>query len=105
MTEIPESTIQEKPQSWFINKGLFSDHFLNERLTKWKEWQIQPELIDFRQKLSDLYESQKSSLPKYNEAQTEQSFIKPLLDILGYSDSYIVQAICQHRNPGLCSVS
>ncbi len=31
-------------------------------------------------------------MPKLNEAQTENEFIQPLLDLLGYADSYIVQA-------------
>jgi len=27
-----------EPQLTFINRGLFSDHFLQERLPEWKEW-------------------------------------------------------------------
>ena len=40
-------------------------------------------------------------MPKLNEAQTEDEFIRPLLDLLGYADSYIVQApakVGKHTN-------
>jgi len=60
-----------QPESWFLNRGLFSDHFLKTRLPEWKEWQCDTELSEFRKKLASLYESTKAILPKANEAQTE----------------------------------
>jgi hypothetical protein len=76
--------------SWFVNRGLFSDHFLKARLPRWKEWETDDEHNLFRQDLLSLYQSKKPILPNLNEAQTEQEFVQPLLDLLGYN--YIVQA-------------
>jgi Alw26I/Eco31I/Esp3I family type II restriction m6 adenine DNA methyltransferase len=76
--------------SWFVNRGLFSDHFLKARLPRWKEWETDDEHNLFRQGLLSLYQSKKPILPNLNEAQTEQEFVQPLLDLLGYN--YIVQA-------------
>ena len=81
----------DQPGSWFLNRGLFSDHFLKARLPQWKEWKVDEELANFRRELISLYESKKAILPKLNEAQTEKEFIEPVLDLLGYADSYIVQ--------------
>lgn len=78
--------------NWFQNRGLFSDHFLQERLPAWKEWGVDAELILFRKGLKALYEAKKPLLVDMNEAQTEDEFIKPVLDFLGYTDSYMVQA-------------
>ncbi|MBE9501031.1 MAG: hypothetical protein KAX23_00845 [Dehalococcoidia bacterium] len=76
----------------FQNRGLFSHHFLQARLPEWKEWKIDAELTPFRESLLSLYESKKSILPHLNEAQTELEFVQPVLDLLGYANSYIVQA-------------
>jgi len=81
-----------EPGLWFQNRGLFSDHFLKARLPEWKEWKIDEELSTFRKSLLSLYESKKTILPNFNEAQTENEFIQPVLDLLGYANSYIVQA-------------
>ena len=85
-------TPPNKSGLWFQNRGLFSDHFLVARLPQWKEWKTDETLIAFREKLLSLYESKKPILPQLNEAQTEKEFIQPVLDLLGYADSYIVQA-------------
>ena len=77
---------------WFQNRGLFSDHFLKARLPQWKEWETDVGLATFHKELMSLYESTKPILPTLNEAQTEKEFIQPLLDLLGYANSYIVQA-------------
>ena len=83
--------LTEESKVWFQNHGLFSDHFLKERLPEWKEWQTGKELADFRAKLLALYELKKSILTNMNEAQTEKEFIQPVLDLLSYANSYIVQ--------------
>jgi len=44
----------DKLESWFQNRGLFSDHFLKARLPQWKEWEIDVELPAFRQGLLSL---------------------------------------------------
>lgn len=78
--------------SLFQNRGLFSDHFLQERLPEWKEWNVTEELEHFRNDLLARYGAKKPILPGLNESQTEEEFIKPVLDLLGYANSYIVQA-------------
>ena len=91
--ELDERQNELTPASnWFQNRGLFSDHFLQERLPDWKAWKVDAELIPFRNGLKSLYEAKKHFLVDMNEAQTEDEFIKPVLDLLGYTDSYIVQA-------------
>jgi len=91
--ELDERQNELTPASnWFQNRGLFSDHFLQERLPEWKEWNVNENLDNFRNELQALYQAKKSILSHLNEAQTEDEFIKPLLDLLGYTDNYIVQA-------------
>ncbi|QSV54988.1 MAG: N-6 DNA methylase [Dolichospermum sp. UKL201] len=67
-----------------INKPLFSQHYLDYRIQECPEWQLDIKL-DF-EKLNKLYLSKKAILPTLNEAQTEDVFIKPVLDILGFSN-------------------
>jgi len=96
-----EQSTPNQPGLWFLNRGLFSEHFLKARLPRWKDWQIDDELVEFRRRLASLYESTKAILPLANEAQTEKEFVQPVLDLLGYADSYIVQAptqIGEHTN-------
>jgi hypothetical protein len=91
----------DQTSTWFQNRGLFSDHFLQARLPEWKEWKVDTELVTFRKSLQSLYDSKKSILPHLNEAQTELEFVQPVLDLLGYANSYIVQAptkVGQHTN-------
>jgi len=83
--------LPEESKAWFQNHGLFSDHFLKERLPEWKEWQVGKEFSDFRANLLALYESKKSILINMNESQTEKEFIQPVLNLLSYANSYIVQ--------------
>lgn len=82
----------EQTGRWFQNRGLFSDHFLQARLPEWKEWKVDAELVPFRKNLLSLYNSKKPILADLNEAQTEIEFVQPVLDLLGYINSYIVQA-------------
>jgi len=82
----------DEPGLWFQNRGLFSDHFLKARLPEWEEWKTNGELPTFRKELLSLYKSKKAILPDLKEAQTEKEFIQPVLDLLGYANSYIVQA-------------
>jgi len=91
----------DQASKWFQNRGLFSDHFIQARLPVWKEWKIDAELVSFHNSLRSLYDSKKPILPYLNEAQTELEFVQPVLDLLGYADSYIVQAptkVGQHTN-------
>ena len=92
MAEENKQNLPEQLKTWFRNQGLFSDHFLKARLPQSKEWQTHDELVTFRQQLSSLYQGTKSILPLSNEAQAEKEFVQPVLDLLGYANSYIVQA-------------
>lgn len=83
------SPAPEMPKTWFRNQGLFSDHFITERLHQWKEWG-DLDAASYRKKILALFELKKDILPQLKEAQTEQELIQPIFDILGYS--YIVQA-------------
>jgi len=65
------------------NKPLFSQHYLEHRLQACPEWQV--EVKAGFEALNQLYRSKKELLPKLSEAQTEEVFIKPALDILGFS--------------------
>ena len=101
MSEQKDKSSPDQPGSWFLNRGLFSDHFLKARLPQWKEWQSDGELATLHKQLLSLCGSTKSILPLSNEAQTEKEFVQPVLDLLGYANSYIVQAptqIGEHTN-------
>lgn len=65
------------------NKPLFSQHYLEHRIQECPEWQV-----DARagfEAFNTLYLAKKDLLPTLSEAQTEEVFIKPALDILGFS--------------------
>jgi Alw26I/Eco31I/Esp3I family type II restriction m6 adenine DNA methyltransferase len=101
MSEEKNQALLDQPGSWFLNRGLFSDHFLKARLPQWKEWQANGDLATFRKQLLSLYESTKPIMAFLNEPQTEKEFVQPVLDLLGYANSYIVQAptqVGEHTN-------
>jgi hypothetical protein len=68
-------------------KTLFSPHYLETRLPAAPEWA--EDSSDAVARLQALYEDKRAILPTLNESQTEQEFVKPALEILGWS--YIVQ--------------
>lgn len=76
-----------------LNKPLFSSHYLEFYLPESPEWQLDPSPIFER--LKSLYLAKKDLLPSLNEAQTEEEFIKPALEILGFS--YIPQIITKGK--------
>ncbi len=65
------------------NRGLFSDHYLATRLSELPEWG--DDYAPLRGRLSALLEAKADALPTLSEAQTEQQFIRPVLDALGWS--------------------
>jgi hypothetical protein len=65
------------------NKPLFSQHYLEHRIQECPEWQV--DVAAGFGALEKLYLSKKDLLPTLSEAQTEEVFIKPALDILGFS--------------------
>ncbi|MGL5035910.1 MAG: hypothetical protein ACRC6M_19160 [Microcystaceae cyanobacterium] len=72
-----------------LNKPLFSSHYLEFHLPTSPEWQLDPNPVF--EGFKNLYFAKKNLLPKLNEAQTEQEFIQPVLELLGFS--YIPQVI------------
>jgi len=90
-----EQSVPNQPGLWFLNRGLFSDHFLRARLPHWREWKSDNELGQFGRQLRRLYEDKKPILAFLNEPQTEKEFVQPVLDLLGYANAYIVQAPTQ----------
>ncbi|MDB9491013.1 TaqI-like C-terminal specificity domain-containing protein [Dolichospermum circinale CS-534/05] len=71
------------------NKPLFSQHYLDYRIQELPEWQLDIK-AEFAA-LKNLYSSKKTILATLNESQTEDIFIKPALEILGFK--YIPQVI------------
>jgi len=71
----------------FRNQGLFSDHYLRQRMAAHLEWaeDVSAPLAQVR----SLYQDRHAFLQSANESQTEAEFIRPMLDLLGYA--YIVQ--------------
>jgi len=67
----------------FTNRGLFSDYVLLERMQYPDGWESNCE--DALHKIKTLYGKEITFLEVYNEAQTESNFIRPVLDILGWS--------------------
>lgn len=83
--EVP-LTQNKKPHR---NHYLFSDHFIDTRLKDTKEWQACAAHKEAFKRLRELYEHKKNILSELKEAQTEEEFIKPVLEILNFS--YVVQ--------------
>jgi len=65
------------------NKPLFSQHYLEHRVQECPEWRV--DVAAGFGALEKLYLSKKDLLLTLSEAQTEDVFIKPALDILGFS--------------------
>jgi hypothetical protein len=73
----------------YDNRKLFSDHFLEDRLPSWPEFTaLEPQRL--LGDLATLLDQERSGLPSANEAQTEERFIKPILERLGFA--FTVQA-------------
>ncbi len=67
------------------NHYLFSDHYLNEVLPGQPIWrEVEAEARLALAAIKKLYGRQADDLPHYNEAQTEQNWIRPILDALGH---------------------
>ncbi len=65
-----------------MNKSLFSQHYLTTRLPDLSAWQE-----DLRQQFTavqNLWKRAQQLGANWNEAQTEEEFVKPLLDLLGW---------------------
>ncbi len=78
-------------------KSLFSQHYLQARLPEHAEWGVDPRPVF--ETVRALWERARALGGSWNEAQTEQEFVKPVLDTLGWS--YIVQVKAQRRGGSL----
>ena len=78
-------------------KSLFSLHYLQARLPEHVEWAEDP--LPVFEAVRRLWERARALGGTWNEAQTEQEFVKPVLEALGWS--YIVQVKAQRRGGSL----
>jgi hypothetical protein len=69
-------------------RHLFSAHFLSDRLPGWSEF-VNLDCESLYTQLVRLWQAERGGLQTANEAQTEERFVKPVLDALGFS--YTVQ--------------
>jgi len=69
---------------YYENRSLFSDYYLEHRLTDHPEWDESIE--EAHQSFQDLYQRNTDLYPKLRgkESKTEEKFIKPAFDILGF---------------------
>ena len=66
------------------NGGLYSENFLESRLPQWSEYRD----LDCRELMDGIrliWEREGPSLPEANEAQVEEHFVQPILDLLGHA--------------------
>lgn len=82
------SAQRDLPMDQMQLKTLFSRHYLDSRLPLQPEWLEDPTPVF--EPLRELWRKAIDNGDNWNEAQTEQEFIKPVLEVLGWS--YIVQA-------------
>lgn len=69
----------------YVNRNLFSAHFLKELLPKDESWAVDEDKVRLAiQAALNLYAPRKEELPHLNEAQLEQEFVRPLLESLGH---------------------
>lgn len=73
------------PQSPFNNSNLFSNHYLEKLLQATHEWKDETGLAKAFAEIKEAYNKKAKVLEKYNEAQLEENFIKPVLKILWHS--------------------
>ncbi|OAI40065.1 hypothetical protein AYO39_00195 [Actinobacteria bacterium SCGC AG-212-D09] len=70
----------------FRNAGLFSDHFLANRVRQMPDWSAVPdaELRQLQSGLEAILQAAAPGLSAANEAQTERDVVRPFLDLLGH---------------------
>jgi hypothetical protein len=66
------------------NRNLFPVHFLERRLPEWPEYQSL-NTTALLAALSDIWQRERELLPTFNEEQTEDRWIRPILASLGFS--------------------
>jgi type I restriction-modification system DNA methylase subunit len=65
------------------NRNLFPRHFLEDRLPDWPEY-AELDTTALLEDLSEVWERERDLLPTFNEEQTEDRLIRPILGALGF---------------------
>lgn len=66
------------------NRNLFPAHFLEDRLPDWTEF-AELDAAELLSEIKEIWERERELLPDFNEEQTEDRLIRPLLLALGFS--------------------
>ena len=82
-----------------VNSGLFSTHWLKERLRLEPEWtELRAEAMAALSRMRDLWKKERGRVEKYDsEASLEYAFIQPIFEMLGWTLDY--QTVLQGRAP------
>ena len=75
-------TVAEWSEPLFNNRALFSDYYLNERLSELREWQEHPEKIYHRFKA--LFADFREHLSGDSQASTKRKLLEPAFEALGF---------------------
>jgi hypothetical protein len=65
-------------------RWLYSEHFLTERLPEWPEFSTL-DTTQLHADLRSLWAAERATLVGANEGETEQRFVRPVLERLGHS--------------------
>lgn len=76
-----QTTLSERP---YINSNLFSNHYLDERITERHEWECNDEAYEALKELQSLYNLERSLVSGYGEDALIDNWIDEVLDILGF---------------------
>jgi len=87
-----ELSKDDERAKYYVNRALFSDHYLAERMDAHPEWG--EDISDAFAEFKSLYEAKRDILDGLNEAMTEAEFIRPALETLGFA--YIPQTGFTH---------
>lgn len=66
------------------NRNLFPVHFLEQRLPEWPEY-ADLDCANVLTQLKEIWDRERDLLPSFNEDQTEDRLVRPILGILGFS--------------------
>lgn len=66
------------------NRNLFPVHFLEQRLPEWPEY-AGLDCTDLLAQLKEIWDRERDLLPSFNEDQTEDRLVRPILGVLGFS--------------------
>ena len=69
----------------YVNRNLFSDHFLKDLLPQDESWQVDEDKLRLTmQAITHLYAGREDEWSQSNEAQLEDGLIRPALQALGH---------------------